>query len=617
MQRAAIQRHKTAIRRGDFSWPVKCLLRDGLVGKGVTFFDYGCGRGEDVELLTAEGVACGGWDPAYRPDAPRQAADVVNLGYVLNVIEDPEERAATLKSAWALCRQLLAVSAQVLVAGRGKEPMEFGDGVLTGRGTFQKFYDQAELKSYLEAQLQVEAVPAGIGTFYLFRDEARQQQFLANRFRRREILPRRRIAELRLEETRQALEPLMEVVAQLGRLPDPAEFPGAQAVIERFGSLKRAFSAVQRLTDPETWEAIARRRREDLLVYLALARFRKRPAVSMLPLTPQRDMKAFFGAYSKACAEADELLFKAGDASAIDEACKRSTVGKLLPDDLYVHRESLDYLEPILRIYEGCGRAYLGEVEGANIIKIHRRTGKLSYLVYPDFEGDPHPALLRCVKLNLRTRRIECYDYSQSANPPVLHRKDSFLHPEHQLHAKFARLTAQEERHGLLDDPSGIGTRDGWARRLTEHGFALKGHRHEDGYALILGVLTSEQVRGARAAIDRLSPIHWDCTGVVDHYKCVFNREPGWLPYLDLPGIIDLAEAALGKDCHIIGQTAWRCHPGFIGVGVHADYLVMELPEEWLADPRFTLPMQIGEGGGRPDPPSWLRRHSPGPGPTS
>ena len=87
-----------------------------------------------------------------------------------------------------------------------------------------------------------------------------------------------------------------------------------------------------------------------------------------------------------------------GEEGAIDEACKRSAVGKLLPDDLYVHRSALDSLEPLLRIYEGCGRAYLGEVEGANIIKIHRRSGKLSYLVYPDFEDDPHPALLRSVQ---------------------------------------------------------------------------------------------------------------------------------------------------------------------------------------------------------------------------
>jgi DNA phosphorothioation-associated putative methyltransferase len=269
----------------------------------------------------------------------------------------------------------------------------------------------------------------------------------------------------------------MDVMAVLGRLPDPVEFPDAQAVIERFGSLKRAFAAAVRITDAQTWESIARRRREDLLVYLALARFRKRPAFSLLPLTLQRDIKAFFGTYTKACAEADDLLFKAGDAAAIDEACRRSTVGKLLPDDLYVHRSALDCLEPLLRIYEGCSRAYLGEVEGANIIKIHRRTGKVSYLVYPDFENDPHPALLRCVKLNLRTRQIECYDYSQSTNPPVLHRKETFLHPEHELYAKFARLTAQEEKYGLLDVTSGLGTRDGWERRLAERGFALKGQR--------------------------------------------------------------------------------------------------------------------------------------------
>jgi DNA phosphorothioation-associated putative methyltransferase len=188
-------------------------------------------------------------------------------------------------------------------------------------------------------------------------------------------------------------------------------------------------------------------------------------------------MKAFFGTYAKACAEADELLFKAGDPAAIDEACKRSTIGKLLPDDLYVHRDTLDHLDPLLRIYEGCGRAYLGEVEGANIVKIHRRTGKLSYLVYPEFETDPHPTLLRCIRLNLRARQIDCYEYGQTANPPVLHRKETFLVSSAPLHAKFARLTAQEEKNGLLEQPSAIGTREGWSRRLAERGFSLKGHR--------------------------------------------------------------------------------------------------------------------------------------------
>ncbi len=125
----------------------------------------------------------------------------------------------------------------------------------------------------------------------------------------------------------------------------------------------------------------------------------------------------------------------------------------------------------------GCGRAYLGDAESANIVKIHRRSGELSYLVYPGFEEDPHPALLRAIWLNLRIRQIDGTDYAQSTNPPVLHRKDAFLTPDYPLRARCARLTAQEEKNGLLDNPSGISTRDGWARRLAERGFSLKGHR--------------------------------------------------------------------------------------------------------------------------------------------
>ena len=98
-------------------------------------------------------------------------------------------------------------------------------------------------------------------------------------------------------------------------------------------------------------------------------------------------------------------------------------------------------------------------------------------MVYPEFEEDPHPALQRCVKLNLRTRQIECYEYGQSANPPILHRKETFLRPDHPLREKFASLTAKEEQAGLLEETSSIGTREGWNRRLAEKGLALKGHR--------------------------------------------------------------------------------------------------------------------------------------------
>ena len=241
--------------------------------------------------------------------------------------------------------------------------------------------------------------------------------------------------------------------------------------------MKRAFALVKRVTGTEEWEGITQRCTEDLLVYLALGRFRRRPPMSILPLGLQRDLRAFFGSYSNACKLADEVLFQAGKPELVDEACRKSPVGKLLPNALYVHRSALEGLSPLLRVYEGCARAYLGEIDGANLIKLHRQSGKVSYLVYPDFETDPHPALVRSVKLSLRTREIDCLEYNGSANPPILHRKETFLAADHPLYAKFARLTQQEEKHGLLDDTATIGTRDGWQAGIERGGVSLRGHR--------------------------------------------------------------------------------------------------------------------------------------------
>ena len=472
-----IARHKTAIRRHDFSLPVKCLLRDTLLGPAVSLFDYGCGHGENIERLRDVGIQCEGWDPVYRPDVPHDPADVVNLGYVINVIEDPVERAATLQSAWALCRKMIAVSAQIKIPGPGTSQTEFGDGVVTRLGTFQKYFTQAELREYIQSVLGTDAIPAALGVFYVFRDESLRQQYLATRYVRPATTPRGQSTEVKFEEYRELLEPLMAVISAYGRLPEPDEFEDCHAVVEKIGSVKRAFALIKTVTGPEAWDAIRQRRSEDMLVYLALSRFRYRPPIGKLPIGLQRDVRAFFGSYKRACNLADGLLFLAGDGDAIDDECRRSNVGKLLPTALYVHRSALAHLAPLLRIFEGCARSYVGEIAEANLIKLHRYSGKVSYLSYPDFESDPHPALNLSVKVNLRSLELDCYNYSTSENPPILHRKETFLHSDHPLYAKFSRLTQQEERSGLLGDTSAIGTRKGWEIRLQEAGVALRGHR--------------------------------------------------------------------------------------------------------------------------------------------
>jgi hypothetical protein len=98
--RVEVIRHRTAIVRHDLSQPMQLMMRFGIVTKERSVFDYGCGQGEDVQALSSQGFDAFGWDPHHAPEGKRSLADVVNLGFVLNVIEDPRERLETLKAAW-------------------------------------------------------------------------------------------------------------------------------------------------------------------------------------------------------------------------------------------------------------------------------------------------------------------------------------------------------------------------------------------------------------------------------------------------------------------------------------------------------------------------------------
>ena len=133
-------------------------------------------------------------------------------------------------------------------------------------------------------------------------------------------------------------------------------------------------------------------------------------------------------------------------------------------------------LSPLLRTYEGCARTYLGAVENANIIKLYRRESKVSYLSYPDFDRDPHPGLHKSVNVCLRVvQRSGARHYDD--NRPILHRKELFVAPSYPRRATFARLTAQEERHGLYFDPTAIGHAQEWKSLVTGVGLSYRGHR--------------------------------------------------------------------------------------------------------------------------------------------
>ena len=452
-------------------------MRDGLLTRDHSFLDYGCGRGDDFRRLSRQGFDCEAWDPVHRPRGAKRKSDVVNLGYVVNVIENPRERVETLKEAWGLADSVLVVSARLENEAPSRFRDALNDGIVTARGTFQKFYDQQELRNWIDSTLSTKSVPAAPGIFYVFLSAEAREVFVASKFRRNLAAPRVRRSDQLFEAHRDLLEALSAFLNDRGRLPDAAELDSVPEIEKKFGSLRRAFSVIERVTGVDDWRVVREKRASELLIYLALARFSGRPRASELPFGIKLDVKAFFGSYKAACTEADGLLYSAGDLEKVNQAAKEAGVGKRTSPALYVHESALSNLPALLRVYEGCARAYLGTVEEANLIKLHRSEPRVSYLSYPDFERDPHPALENSLTVHLQTFRLRDINYSERDNPPVLHRKEEFVAEGFPGREKFARLTKQEERHGLFEEPTRIGTRSQWGQQLQEKGLVLRGHR--------------------------------------------------------------------------------------------------------------------------------------------
>lgn len=472
-----IERHRSAMRRARLSRPLATALAHGVLRADRSVFDYGCGRGDDVARLRALGFEAEGWDPAFFPARQRSSADVVNLGFVVNVIEDRRERAEALRAAWGLARSVLVVAARMVWEANALRGVDHADGVVTGRRTFQKLFAQDELRSWIEDSLGVRPVAAAPGVFYVFRSGEEAHELLASRVRRRVAVPSIAASEELFEAHREMLVPLVGFLTERGRLPRPEELANAEEVASRFGSIRAAYGVVRRATGVDQWERISAECSKDLLVYLALAAFGGRPAFSALPAELQFDVRDFFGSYKAACVQADRLLFGAGEPGAVEVAARASLVGKLTPEALYVHESALGDLPALLRVYEGCARALAGTVEGANVVKLSRRKPKVSYLSYPRFEHDPHPVLTASTVASLDALSLDVYDYSGTENPSILHRKETLVSRDHPLRERFARLTEQEERMGLYEMPETIGTRRGWTAALERAGLEQRGHR--------------------------------------------------------------------------------------------------------------------------------------------
>ncbi|HJT71940.1 MAG TPA: DNA phosphorothioation-associated putative methyltransferase [Terriglobales bacterium] len=473
IEQPGIRREKTAIVRFRHSKPVTLALQQGVITTETSVFDYGCGRGEDVKYLKSVGVEAAGWDPHYQPMVAPRPADVVNLGYVLNVIEDPQEREETLRKSFDFAKRVLVVA--VRVDHSLDAAVEFSDGLLTSRGSFQKLYSQSEFRDYVAQVLGRRPHMAGLGVAYVFRDELVESSYLVSVAQKRVETSREQAIDQFTQDA--AARKYIELTAALGRAPIAAEFSGYPELQERFGSLGRIERLARHALSIEAVEESRRRRREDILTYMAMARLRNLKAVPfrLLPQDLRADIRMLWPSYAAALREGNSFLFRIGNPELVRNACQSAPVGKKLPDALYVHHSAEEQLGALLRLIIFAARQVVGQPE-YNVIKISTDGRKLSFLQYADFDDQAHPELRHSVRVLLPLASYSVRNYSASLNPPILHRKETVVDVLYPYHTVFSELSAQEAASGLLAR-SDIGTKQAWLALLAESKLTIIGHQ--------------------------------------------------------------------------------------------------------------------------------------------
>lgn len=148
--------HKTAIARSKVSKPMQRIM--AVSDKRRNVLDYGCGRGSDVDLLKADGWKIQGFDPHFYPTMPRGNFFLVTCNYVLNVLDDPQEREDVIKEAWAKVK----TGGTLFLSVRSKTTIDHAadigewachkDGYISSesKGTFQKGFTESELENLID-----------------------------------------------------------------------------------------------------------------------------------------------------------------------------------------------------------------------------------------------------------------------------------------------------------------------------------------------------------------------------------------------------------------------------------------------------------------------------------
>lgn len=389
-----IERHKTAIRRSALSRPVQSLLDSGVLNHERSFFDYGCGYGDDIAILAENGFTAAGYDPVYFPNQPFIPSDIVNVGYVLNVIEDEVERERVLTEAAGLAQHVLSVA--VLHESSSNRPSgeQYGDGVLTKRRTFQRLFNNQELVELVRDATGLAVATIGPGLVFGFRRTGDRAEYMVNRIRgaayrltrQRENAADQRIAALK-SDTPEEWENYLQFVTERGRPPQPHESSLLSLGSSRGLTSQILFNAAAEELGIRELEQLRRWNRNNLLVFLAGTIVDGGTRMSGLSPSLKADVKYHYGSFLRAQHAAMELLKRAASQEVRRKAAESESVGRLSDDGFYVPSSNVPNLSAVLRAYIQLGALFFGDYNDAEVIKFHVRSNKLTFYVRP-LNGD-------------------------------------------------------------------------------------------------------------------------------------------------------------------------------------------------------------------------------------
>jgi DNA phosphorothioation-associated putative methyltransferase len=402
----SVNRHRTALVRSSLSSPIQNALRFNILTPEHSILDYGCGRGDDLALLTADGFDAVGWDPYYAPDGECRPSQIVNLGYVLNVIEDPLERVSVLKDAFEYTQDVMLVAALIEGQKSRSQAKRYRDGIITKRGTFQKFFTQMELRELIEASLNTEAISVGPGLFFVIRDELAREEFLRTRQTRipRIALPRittraKRSVELTTQEDLDLASEYWALACDRGRLPRPSELPRSMSewTLEKFGSHKKASAWLTDHFGFETLERAVQVKRGQLLCYMALALFRRKKLRSLATTELKREIKQLFGALKDAEEEAFQTLRNIAEVETLAnnsmEAVDQGVAQIDAKGRLIVRADRVSELPPALQVVVGIAEWLGDDLSSVDVVSLRAENVAVTFHRYRNFSSEPFPVL--------------------------------------------------------------------------------------------------------------------------------------------------------------------------------------------------------------------------------